>query len=1046
MNLKLRRIAMLLCMLVVQITYSQSQKITVTGTVSDASGPLPGVVVLVKNTSIGTQTDFDGNFSIEAGVGAILDISYIGMVSIQKTVQNSSPLQIIMEEDTESLEEVVVVAFGKQTKKSIVGAISLVSSDVLANQQLTSVATALQGNVAGVNIISGGGQPGENPTIRIRGVSSINASAEPLIIVDGAPFNGNLNTISADQIESMNVLKDASSTSLYGSRGANGVILINTKRGKLNTATKVSFTSSYGISGRAVDRHGLLSTDDFTEYTWEAMKNNNQYRQGLSPEAAAIAASNGLVANLGYNPYKNAIPVDTDGKLVSSEKHWDTDWANLIENNSAQRVEHTLGISGGSAKTTHSFNLNYLDQEGTVNTSNFERVTTRLSVDTKVNKWFKTGVSLFYSNSSQNFPDQSGTSFTSTMQWINSVSSYYPLYRRDPNGNLIKDENGNNIYDYGNNTGSLNAARPVLSGGNAVGTLYLGKQSYKRDNFSANGYVNFQITSYLDFNTQISYEKYIYDAYSYDHYKYGAGAAAKGRVDQDRDFTTTKNIINSLNFSKSYGKHNVSANLIHEAFEKNISALGAQGVGFLPGVEVLSGSTTPEAVRGSFTDETLQSFLGRAMYNYQEKYFIEASFRQDASSRFHQSVRNGNFFSIGGSWVISDENFIKNIDQIQFLKLRTSYGQLGNNRTLDVDGNPNYFPYLSLYETGFNELNNTGVLLGNVADPNLTWEKTGSFNIGLDFNFFGQYLNGSVDYYSKESVDLIYDAPLAISTGNESIVTNVGALKNYGVEVSLRSNIIKKSNFSWTTGLNFSFDNNKITELSQDSFINGTKRWEVGRSIYDFYLAEWAGVNPANGNGMWYKNIEDENGNIEGREVTEVYAEASDSRTYVNKSSLPDFVGGFTNNIVYRDFDLNFLFNYSFGAYVYDSSYASLMGGMERIGGPGHVDLSRRWQNPGDITDVPLLLNAQNDHNSQSDRFLFKNDYIRLKAITFGYNLPRKLVTKMNLSKLRLYIQGDNLFTWQSHKGIDPEQNLAGTTNNRSYNLKTTSLGLNLEF
>lgn len=1044
MHQKLHRISLLIFMLLIQFSFSQDDKITVSGTIFDQSGPLPGAIVAVKDTSMGTQTDFDGHFSIETTIGATLDISYVGMTTIEKKIVDTSFLNFTMLEDTETLEEVVVVAFGKQTKKSVVGAISVVSKDVLENQQITSVTSALQGNIAGVHVISGGGQPGENPTIRIRGISSINASAAPLIIVDGAAYNGDINTISADQIESMNILKDAASTSLYGSRGANGVILITTKRGDFNTATKVSVKSSYGISQRAVDRHSLIDTDTFTEFTWEAIKNNHQYIQGSTPEDAAISATNGLVVNLQYNPYRSDKPVGIDGKLVSSDKKWNTDWANLIENTSAQRKEQTLSVSGGSDHTTHSFNLNYLNQEGTVKTSSFERITTRLSIDTKANKWLKTGVSLFYSASVQNFPNQIGTAYASTMQWIHNISSYYPLYRRDVNGNLLENSQGNNIYDYGNNSGQLNATRPIFQGGNAVGTLYLNNQSYKRDNFSANGYFVIQLKPNTSFKTQISYEKYIYDAYAYEHNKYGDAAKANGRVTQDRDFTTTKNIVNTLNHTKSFGKHKIVANLIHEAFAKNISTLGAQGVGFLPSVNVLDGSTTPEAVRGAFTDETMQSFLGRLMYNFQDMYFLEGSLRQDASSRFSKDVRKGNFYSIGASWIITEEKFMQDIAHIQLLKLRTSYGELGNNKTLDADGGANYFPNLSLYETGFNELTNTGVLLGKAVDPLLTWEKTASFNLGLDFVFFKQYLNGSIDYYSKESVDLIYNAPLALSTGNSAMITNIGSLKNYGVEVALRSKVLKNRKFNWSTGLNFSFNRNKITALTQKSFINGTKRWEVGKSLYDFYLAEWAGVNPANGKAIWYKDIEDANSNVIGREVTEQYSEAS--RNYTNKSSLPKMIGGFTNNLNYRDFDVNLLFNFSFGAYVYDSSYASLMSGMQNMGSPGHTDLENRWQKPGDITKVPLLLASQNDHSSTSDRFLFNNDYIRLKAFTLGYNLPRSIIHKINLSKLRLYLQGDNLFTWQNHKGIDPEQSIAGTTNYRSYNLKTMSLGVNIEF
>ncbi|MDO5971271.1 TonB-dependent receptor [Flavivirga aquimarina] len=1050
MKTKFSGILTLLLALVVQLAFAQEK--TISGTVSDDSGlPLPGATVLVKGTSSGTSSDFDGKYSISASQGATIVFSFVGYTTTEVSVGASNTINITLQEDTESLEEVVVVAYGSQTKKSIVGALTVVSSDIIENQQTISVTSALQGSVPGVNIISGGGQPGNSPTIRIRGTSSINASADPLIILDGAPFNGNINTISADQIESINVLKDASSTSLYGSRGANGVILITTKKGKFNTPTTVSFRSTIGFANQAVDRHKLTDTDTFTEYTWEALRNASQYEDGNTAEVAATSATNNLIPTLGYNPYGIANPVGTDGKLVSTNKAWDTDWADLLINEAAIRKEHTLAVSGGSENTSYYFSGNYLDQEGTIKTSDFERITTRLSIDTKVNSWFKAGLSAFYSTSKQNVPDQSGTSFTSTIQWINNLSSFYPLYRRDANGALDLNSNGEKVYDYGNTSGGqpVNAARPQFQGENIVGSLYLYEVRNKRDNFTANGYAQVQILEDLSFKTQLSYEKYTLDTYEYNHNEFGVAASVSGRVDQDRDFTTTKNIINSLNYKKTFGDHTFNIDAIHEAFERNNDELGAQGVGFLPNVKVLNGSTTPENISGAFTDETLESYLGRVSYNFKERYFLEGSFRTDGSSRFAREVRWGNFYSIGGSWIVSEENFLRDNNVLNFLKLRGSYGELGNNRTLVDDGTgtlvASYFPYLSLFETGQNELTNTGVLLGSVADRFLTWEKTESINVGLDFGLFKNIISGSVDYYSKESVDLIYDQPLAVSTGNESIKTNVGALKNYGIEVSLRANIINNEKFKWNSSVNFSFDKNEITELTQESFINGTKRWEVGRSLYEFYMAEWAGVNPDTGYAQWYVDVLDTEGNPTGEQTTtQEYADAS--RNYVNKSSLPDVIGGFNNSFTFGDFDFNFLFNFSFGAYVYDSIYAGLFGAFETAGGPGTVDLANRWQQPGDITDVPLLLQNQNDFSSRSDRFLFKNDYVRLKALTLGYSFPTETLEKFGVSRLRCFIQGDNLLTFQSHEGIDPEQSFAGTTNNRSYNQRIISFGVNLDF
>lgn len=1050
--MKLKNYYLIIVFFVSCIASSLAQEKNISGKVVDGNNlPLPGATVIIKDSSSGTSTDFDGNYSIKAKAGETLIISFVGYATKEITVGTSSKIDVRLQEDAESLEEVVIVAYGAQTRKSVVGAITVVSSDVIENQQVIDVTSALQGSVPGVNIISGGGQPGNNPTIRIRGVSSINASASPLIILDGAPFNGNINTISADQIESINVLKDASSTSLYGSRGANGVILITTKKGKLNAAPTVSFRSTVGIANQAVDMHDITDTDTFTKYTWEAMRNASQYEDGNTVADAADFATNNLIPTLGYNPYGVDNPVGTNGELITTDKLWDTDWTDLLINNAAVRKEHALAISGGSENTTYYFSGNYLDQEGSVNTSDFQRVTTRLTVDSKVNDWLSAGLSTFYSTSRQSVPDQDGTLFTSTIQWRNNLSSYYPLYRRDANGALVLDASGDKIYDYGNTSGGqpVNAARPQYQGENIVGSLYLYDNITKRDNFTANAYARIQIIENLSFKTQISYEKYILDTYEYNHNEFGVAASVGGRVDQDRDFTTTRNIINAFNYNKTFGNHNFSVDAIHEAFERNNDELGAQGVGFLPDVKVLNGSTTPESISGAFTDETLESYLARLSYNFNKRYYLEGSFRTDGSSRFAQPVRWGNFFSVGGSWVISDENFLADSNTVNLLKLRASYGELGNNRTLIDDGTgtlvADYFPYLSLFDTGENELDNTGVLLGLVTDPFLTWEKTSSTNIGLDFSLFKNTIYGSVDYYTKESVDLIYDQPLAISTGNESIKRNIGALKNYGLEVALNANIINRDNFTWTSSLNFSFDNNEITELTQESFINGTKRWEVGKSLYEFYMAEWAGVNPDNGYAMWYVDVLDTDGNPTGEQTTtEDYADAS--RNYVGKSSLPDVIGGFNNSFSYKNFDLNVLFNFSFGAYVYDSVYAGLFGNFESAGGPGTVDLADRWQQPGDVTDVPLLLQSQNDFNSRSDRFLFKNDYARLKALTFGYTLPSSAVERFGISRMRFFFQGDNLLTFQSHKGIDPEQSLAGTTDNRSYNQKIFSFGINLDF
>jgi len=1038
MKKKFNGVLMLLLALTVQFTFAQEKKIS--GTVSDETGPLPGVSVIIKGTNNGTQTDFDGKYTLTANTGDRVVFSYVGMGAIEKQVGSSNILNALMT-SSNVLEEVVIVAYGSQTKESIVGAVSVLDSDVIESQQVTSATSALQGSVVGVNVISSGGQPGDNPTVRIRGVGSINASNDPLIVLDGSPFNGNLNTIAPDQIASMTVLKDASSTAIYGSRGTNGVILITTKQGRLNTATTVSIRSTAGIANQAVPNHKLIDTDTFMTYSWEALRNANQYVGGQTASDAGLNASNSLISTLGYNPYGPdvPVPVDANGNLATSKKLWETDWEEELVNDNAMRLEESLSISGGSGNTKYFVGFNYLDQEGSVQTSNFERYSTRVNVTSDIKKWLTLGFNTSYSSSSQNYPTQSGSSYQSAIQWIYTIPSVYPVFQRDENGVLIQDSYGNSIYDYGNRGQLVNGIRPQLSGENAKGALYNYKIQNKRDSFIGNGFAKFNITDYLSFKTNLAYEKYTFDSYEYSSNEYGNASSVGGRVAQSRDFTTTINFLNQLNFNKKFGNddHAVNADVIYESYQFKIDALSAQGIGFLPGVEVLNGSTSPESVGGYISEETMESFLARAGYNYKEKYFIEGSFRTDGSSRFAEDVRWGNFFSAGGSWVLSNEEWLTDVNWISYLKLRGSYGELGNNRGIG------YFPYLQLFETGWNQLDNTGVLLGGVADPNLTWEKNAQTNVGIDFSLFSRRLSATVDYYVKKSVDLIYDQPLAPSTGNESIKTNVGEIKNSGIEVSLNGLIFDNPNFTWNSSLNFSFDKNEITELTQESFISGTKRWEVGRSLFDFYIQEYAGVNPANGYAMWYKDVLDADGEPTGeKETTENYSEAS--RNYTDKSSLPDVIGGFTNYFKVGDFDLNILFNFSVGSYIYDYSYASLMSGFEREGASASSDLVSRWQQPGDITDVPLFLQSNNDFNSTSTRFLFKNDYLRLKALTLGYNFPEEIIG--DSVKLRLFFQADNLLTFQSHKGIDPEQSISGTTNSRSYNQRITSFGLTLDF
>lgn len=1043
----------LILLMVVSMQIAMAQEVTIRGTVTDDTGmALPGVSVIVRGTVTGTQTDAEGKYSIRVGVGQELQFSFVGMTTVQRVVTaDATVIDVTLELDATSLEEVLVVAYGDQEKKAIVGSVASLNSETLEKQQLTTVTQALQGTVPGVIISNAGGQPGSEPTIRIRGISSVNASASPLIVVDGVQYNGSLTNISADQIESMNVLKDASSTALYGSRGSNGVIIITTKRGKFNSAPTITLNSVTGVSTPAVPLHKRVGTEDLFRYTWESLRNTDMYVNGNAAVDAGYNAANNLIPTLGYNPYSVPNPIFENGAMNPSRQLlWETDWEDLILRNQTLRQEHSASVYGGSEKTTYFFSGNYLKQQGNVKTAELERISTRLNVTTHVNDWLEVGMNNSLSLRESLAPSQDGFGYFGSTQNIYQMSPIYPVHRRDEQGNLILDDEGNPIYDFGIGSGLVNAIRPVLGGDNVVAAFDNYQVRMNATNFTTNGYLNINFLNDFSFRTSLAYENFLTNNYDYASPEYGYAAANGGFISQSRNVFTTLNFVNKLSYGKTFGAHGVTADLIYEAYQGKSDSFSGSGQGFLPGVKVIGGRTVITDVGGGIDEERLLSYMARVSYNYRERYFIEASYRKDGSTRFSDDVRWGDFFSVGGSWLVSEESFLDGVGPVNYLKLKASYGELGNNRL------GSYFPYLQLFNSGWNEGNLTGVVVGGTSDPRLRWEKTASLNVGAEFGLFNDRITGLVEYYNKESIDLIFGKPVAPSTGDRTITTNIGSLRNYGLEVTLNGSVMERQNFKWVSGINFSLDKNKFTELPEEELVRGNKKYTVGSSIYDFYIQEWAGVDPADGYGMWYMEVRDGDGNPTGeRTTTKNYSDAD--RYYVG-SALPKVIGGFHTDLTYGNFDFNVLFSFSFGSKLYDSDYAGLMNTVS-VGENLHPDIAGRWQQPGDITDIPMLAtqlpipNANGTYTtrnvsfaSQSTRFLFDNDWVRLRAVTIGYTLPRNLTDKFQVRSLRVFLRGDNLLTFSSLKGGDPEQGLAGNTDVRSSILRTGSVGVNIQF
>ena len=1030
---------LILCLIGLQSVFAQSREVSGVVTSAEDGLSIPGVSVIIKGTTIGTTTDFYGNYSLHVPKsGTVLVFSFVGMTTQELTISGTK-LNVVMESESIGMNEVVVVAYGTKNKRSLTGAVTSVGAEVLENQIAVSPVSSIQGAAAGVNILTSGGQPGENPTIRIRGIGSVNASADPLIVVDGVVFSGNLNAISSSQIETINVLKDASASALYGSRAANGVILITTKGGKyVKKDATISVNARAGVSNAAVDLYEYVGASDYMKYSWESIK-NKEIDGGADAATAAQTATDDLLSTVKYNPFDTTNPVGTDGEIVDGANlMWDTDWYDALSNDDAFYNEYDLSINGSSDNVVYFINGNYLKQEGAIIESQFERYSGRINLKAKLRDWMEMGTNTSFSKSIQNYPNQSGSSYTSIMQWANTLANIYPVYQRDAAGAMKYNASGQKMYDYGNaKNQSLNAIRPQLGGENAVSSTLLNDILYTRSNLFSSTFMKIDLHKNLSFRTNFGYERYLYDSNEYDHNKYGSAASVGGRVSQERTVTETTTITNSLNYKKDFNNHSLAVDLISEVYDFKYDNLSAQGTGFLPGVKVMSGSTTPESVGGYLNSERLESYMARVDYNYLQRYFVDFSARRDGSSRFSSDNRWGTFYSVGANWILSDENFMQSFsDKVDLLKIRSSYGELGNNRGIG------YFPYFAAYETGWNNGENTGVLEGGIVDENIKWEKTALFNVALDFGFFNNRITGSFEYYSKESVDLLFDMPLTPSTGNVDWTTNIGSVKNSGYEFMINTVNIHTDDIYWTSTFNISTNKNELTKLPQEEIIKGTKKWKVGKSVYDFFIREYAGVDVETGEALWYMDVEDAEGNIT-KETTNVYGDAD---RYYQGSSLPDFTGGFGSYFKYKNFDLNVQFNYSIGGQLYDFSYAGLMGSLESPGQQLSVDIKDRWQKPGDITDVPKLINANNDYNGTSTRFLFDNDYLRLKALTIGYNLPESLLNKVNLNKCRFYFQADNLWTVSSLKGLDPEQSLAGTTDSRSNIMKTVSVGVNLEF
>ncbi|WP_405269204.1 SusC/RagA family TonB-linked outer membrane protein [Cellulophaga sp. Ld12] len=1041
MKLNLTKILTLTFVLIMSFSFAQEK--TITGVVTDQSGmSLPGVSVLVVGTTKGTQTDFDGNYTISATIGSRLKFSYIGQKTIEKLIGASSVISVTMEEDAEALEEVIVTAYGTTTKEAFTGSASVVTSEELALRSVTSPIAAIEGRATGVQFTSGGG-PGSSPNIVIRGVGTLNGVSDPLYIVDGVQYEGALNTINQNDIESFTVLKDAASTSLYGSRAANGVILITTKSGKKG-GIKVNFSATHGLVSRGIAAYDEVTPGQYYETAWEALKNSS-----AGGGDAAFASAN-IYNSLGYNPFDvpNDQIVGTDGRLNPDANliYNSLNWYDVMERTGV-RSNYDVNISGGGDDHTVFFSASYLEEEGYVVTSKFDRLTTRLRGDFDVNDWISMGGSANITISEASGPSSAGDDgIVNPFSFAKNIGSVYPVYVNDLQGNLVLDAGGNPVFDNGEGFAQYNiGTRPVNQGRNALQELLLNDERDNDNTYGFRMYANFKLLDGLNF--KVNYGRDINEGIEKEYENNIIGdAQPTGRFSETRFRREVENFNQIFTYNKSFNNtHNFDITAGHESFERTFSDIDGLAIDqTAEGIFELDNFATPVSLGGSTTNKTLESYFARANYNYANKYYISGSVRRDGSSVFSTDARWGSFYSVGASWRIDQEPFMDNISFIDQLKVRGSYGEVGNDNLGDF--------FLS--QARYSLTSNAGtpaIVWSEIGNSNLQWETVESFDLALEFALFNNLFDGTVEYYKRNSSELLYDLPIALSNGLNVFPTNIGDMFNSGFEIGLTSHLINKNDFRWDLTLQASTFKNEITSLP-DPFINGSKRWEEGRSRYDFYLLHTAGVDPSNGDQLFLMFELDADGNsipvLDAQGVQETTNDWQETeRAYTGDTSIPDLLGSISNSISYKGFSLDILVNYGIGGTILDNAYSAMMH-EGSFGRSFHPDILNAWRQAGDITSVPRLENGNADLvQTQSTRFLTDASFWTLKNVNLGYTFDDVISESIGVDNLRVSLSGENLFLKSKRTGLDPQYNLAGTGSGNDFSpARIISIGLNVGF
>lgn len=1076
----MKRLLSLMAILTVFVSSALAQR-TIQGYVYSLSDdqPIIGATVMVDGTSIGTSTDIDGNFTLRnvPTSAKFLVVSYVGMSTEKVAIKDG--VRIGLKDMTSELDDVIVVAYGTAKKSAYTGSASVIKADDLETALVSNATDALNGKVAGVQIMNSNGQPGTSPTVRIRGVGSLSASNTPLYVVDGIPYDGAVADLNTQDIESMTVLKDAAAAALYGARGANGVILITSKKGAAGAA-KVTVDARWGQNSRAVGNYDVIkSTDSYVEQVYRTLYNGFYYNNSQTAEQAHANANAYIVPRLGYQVYtlpQGESLIGVDGKINPNATlgytegdfyYTPDDWSQQLRD--GLRQEYNVSVKGGTDRFTYYVSGAFLGDEGLIDGSHFKRLSARTGLDYQVKKWLKIGTNMTYTYTNSGYPgdqttdasNSSGNAFLMSDQ----IAPYYPMYIRGADKQIMMNEVYNlPIYDYGNGL-IAPKMRNWMSQSNPRGSLAYDTEDYLSDVFNGKWYI--QLTPVEGLNITGTAGLYLKNQryHSLGNSLYGQSAEYGGSAYQLFERDRALNLQALANYTKTFAeKHDLDILLGYESYDLNMENL--QGAGYnlyLPNSWVINNTIDNKMPYGSVITYATRGIFGRVNYSFDNRYYVSASVRRDASSVFAPGKKWGTFWSVSGAWNLANEPFMQDATWLDQFKVKVSFGQQGNDDLGRASNSAKYYAWADQYRiTGANGIWSDGQLYYK-GNPDITWETSNNFNVGFDFSFLSGMFSGTLEYFNRQTSDMLYNKPVSPSLGYSSIPMNIGSMRNNGVELELNVRPINNKNFTWDLNFNITTVTNKVLELHPDlkgQLISGSRIYREGESMYQLYLVDYAGVDPATGLALyWDANpLRDENNNIiyDEHGIAKVGEEflstdASHAYSYNRKSTgnlMPKAYGGFGTSLKFFGVDVSAAFAYQFGGKIWDYTYQDLMhsGSTNDLGHNWHTDIYKAWTPDNRNTDVPRLDGQDSYSNYSSTRWLTSSNYLSLQNLIIGYTFPTAVSKKLGLSMLRIYAAGENLFLISARKGLDPRQSYVTSEGATYKGSRAISGGIRFEF